>query len=63
MEVESPQGRVARESGRQTKEAKPPKGRKKLNKKHSPENAKKHLSGAAPSVKAKAKRQTQISPK
>jgi hypothetical protein len=61
MEAKPPQDRVARESGTQTKEAKPPKGKKKLNKKkHSTDNKKKHLSGAAPSVKAKAKRQTQL---
>jgi hypothetical protein len=63
METEPPQDHVARESGRRTKEAKSPKGNKKLYKtKHSAANEKRHLTGAASSVKAKAKRQIQTQP-
>jgi hypothetical protein len=56
MERELPQNKTAKEPGMKRKDSKPPKGKKKLEKKKYTEaNQKKHLTGEAVSVKAKAK--------
>jgi hypothetical protein len=61
MEREPPQNKTVKEPGVKRKDSKPPKGKKKLNKKkYSEANQKKHLTGEAVSAKAKVKAKAKV---